>query len=114
MSTTVDVRLLPRVNVDILSFLDITAAPVTSALAPEGVLRLTFAGDLTAEQIRRVRVRCMAQDAEHEATLLEALAGVDTNDAYLARTTPTAAQTTAQVAALTRQVNALIALATRP
>ena len=114
MSTTVDVRLLPRVNVDILSFLDITAAPVTSALVPEGVLRLTFDGDLTADQIRRVKVRCMAQDADHEALLLEAMAGEASNDAYLARTAPTAAQTTAQVVALTRQVNALIALATRP
>lgn len=47
----------------------------------------------------------------NETTLRErALAALDTNRAYIARTSPTAAQTAAQVKALSQQNNSLIRL----
>lgn len=63
-----------------------------------------------------IRIDRRAPDAEAKVTKAETLVqrldhGLDVNAAYLALTTPTAAQTAAQVKALTREVSALIRLA---
>lgn len=82
------------------------------AWSSDGGLVVTFEGDLTPAQRAAVRLRCISTDAAEEALLTSVAEAYRANRAYLAGS-PTAAQVSEQVAALTRQVNALIRLVTR-
>lgn len=97
-------------------FADITAAPVVGVVhGPDGIgLTITFddaAAPLTNAQMNAVVLRCASPNANAEELRRRAAAATVANRNYLAIPTPSQAQATAQVAALTRQVNALIRFA---
>ncbi len=98
--------------VDVDTFADITTKEVTSVRWAEGGLEVQFATNLSDDEKRQVRVRCATPDAATETLMRQAWTAYQSNADALALTSPTAAQTATQVAALTRQVQALIRLAT--
>jgi hypothetical protein len=108
--TTVRVRLVRQLADD--GFVDVT--PATWQLVPDderGYMQVVFDGTLTAEQVEAVTNRCESINANGEELLRRARGALQSNRNYLATPTPTQAQVVAQVAALTRQVNALIRFA---
>lgn len=93
--------------VDVDTFTDITAVPVTSVeWGPDGELLIDFDGDLTAAEQRAVRIRCASADAAAEQLLRAMVAAWSNNQRFLALPAPlTIAQITEQLTALTRQIN---------
>ncbi len=96
-----------RPGIGLGSFADITTKACTGIDDDGGV---HFTVNLTADEKRRVQVRCLTTDATAETLLVQAWAAYQANVAYLALALPTPVQVTAQVAELTRQVQALIRL----
>lgn len=90
-------------------FADITTTPVAAiAWTSDGWLEIAFADTLTVDERQRVVIRCLSESANEERALLQARHAHQSNVTYLDATTHTAAEASAQVEALTRQVNALI------
>ncbi len=108
MIVTVDRLARP---VDVTTFTDITAKECLSvAWDDAGRLVVQFAVNLTVDEVRQVRVRCLTVDAAAETLLRGAVAAYTTNADYLALPAPTQAQAAAQITALTRQLQAVIRL----
>lgn len=106
MIVTVDRLARP---VDTATFTDITTKACTSVgWDADGKLAVQFAVNLTADETRQVRVRCLTADAAAETLLRGVVTAYTTNAAYLALSAPTAAQTAAHVGVLTRQVQLLL------
>lgn len=93
--------------VDLDTFTDITAVPVTSIeWGPDGELLIAFDGDLAASEQRSVRIRCASTDANEEQLLRAMVAAWTSNQRFLALPAPlTLTQIAEQVTALTRQIN---------
>ncbi len=108
MIVTVDRLARP---VDVATFTDITAKECLAVGWDDaGKLAVQFAVNLTAAEATLVRVRCLTVDAAAETLLRGAVTAYQTNADYLALPAPTQAQAGAQVAALTRQLQAVIRL----
>ncbi len=108
MIVTVDRLARP---VDVATFTDITAKECLSvAWDDAGKLVVQFAVNLTVDEIRQVRVRCLTFDAAAETLLRGAVAAYTTNADYLALPAPTTAQAGAQITALTKQLQAVLRL----
>ena len=102
----------PARDIDVTTFADITPiAVVCSPVWVAGGVQVEFASDLDDPTLRLCRIRAASKDAATETLMKAAIAAYVTDLAYLALPTPTAAQTTAQVQALTRQVQGLLKLA---
>lgn len=97
--------------VDVDTFADITAKSVTSVSWNEsGGLDIGFAVNLSTDEIRMVKIRCATADDAGEQLLRQAWTAFQNNADFLALPAPSTAQALAQVAALTRQVQAIIRL----
>lgn len=106
------VRVKAGGSLDMNSFDDITTGCETVTWDGSALV-VTFAGDLTAEQQLRVRIRCVSPDPDAETLLTAATQAYYANLDYLALDPPTTAQALAQVQALTQQVNGLLRFVTR-
>lgn len=92
-------------------FSDLTTKELTGHGWGEDGYWFQFAVNLSASEIEQVKLRCGSPDLATETLLRQAIAAYQANAAYLAAPAPTqAAQSAAQVAALTKQVNAMIRL----
>ncbi len=101
----------PRRYVDAGSFADITGKEcLGTGWDDDGRMTVQFAVNLTADEATRVRLRCVTADNGTETLLGQAWAAYQSNAGYLSTPAPTQAQAAAQVAALTRQLNAVIRL----
>lgn len=86
---------------------------MTTAKIVDGVVHYFDANGVEitlAEAIATAPFAETTVERNRRALIDKAQAALTSNDTYLARTAPTTAQNTAQVKALTRQVNALIRL----
>lgn len=104
MATTVTVPLTLR-PLDWAMFTDITDVPVMT-LNAAGIV---FDGWLSPDEIARVRIRLMTANAASEQTVLKAWTAIGNNNTFLGLASPTNADAVAQIQALTRQMNAVIA-----
>jgi hypothetical protein len=68
----------------------------------DGYPIIVFPSDLTADQIRQVRVRIATENADEEAVLLQAYQAFSANQAYVAA--PIAATNTARISDLETQM----------
>lgn len=94
------------------SFIDITTKEcIHVGPGALGGFDAQFAVNLTTDEARQVKVRCLTPDAAAETVFRAAAAAYSSNETYLALPAPTTAQTLAQVTAATRQLQALIRLA---
>lgn len=110
--TAVYGRLAPGRELGPADFADLTPVPVTAVeWVADGRLCVTFDGTLTDDEAAAARRRITSPDVDTETVRAQAVRAVVGNRAYLALAAPTAAETREQVAALTRQMNALIRLA---
>ncbi len=101
----------PRRYVDAGSFADITTKEcLGTGWDDDGRMTVQFAVNLTADETTRVRLRCVTADPTTETLLVQAWTAYQANAGYLALPAPTQAQAATQVAALTRQLNAVIKL----
>ena len=83
-------------------------------IAPLLVAAVTTLDPMTGAPVLAVRPAAELTDVAAAATLrAQAITALTTDAIFLALTTPTTAQTVAQVQALTRQTNALIRLVVR-
>ncbi len=106
MIVTVDRLARP---VDVATFTDITGKECISvAWDDAGKLVVQFAVNLTADEIRLVRVRCLTLDAAAETLLRGVVTAYTTNADYLALPAPTQTQALQQVSTLTREVQLLL------
>jgi hypothetical protein len=101
----------PRRYVDATSFADITTKEcLGTGWDDDGHMLVQFAVNLTADEVTRVRLRCVTTDPTTEGLLGQAWTAYQANVGYLAIPAPTQAQIAAQITALTRQLNAVIRL----
>jgi len=100
-------------SLDVGDFDDIDAGCESVAFDDGGALLVTFAGDLTVEQVLRVRIRCASLNTDAETLLTAAAQAYYNNLDYLALDPPTTLQALAQVDALTAQINGLLRFVTR-
>lgn len=89
-------------------FTDITSVAVSNMRWQDGVLEVTFDGDLTEAQVLAVQARMESRNANEETLRAQALQALTTNRTFLDLASPTNAQTLAQVKALTRQSTGVI------
>lgn len=108
-------NIAPARDVDSLDLSDLTTAQRTGPArwVGEDRLEVPFDRDLTADEAEAVRVRITSENGTSDTENLRraALAAFRANRDYLAVASPTSAQVRDQVAALTRQMQALIRLA---
>lgn len=105
----ITVRSIAR-PVDVDTFADITAKEVTSLQWIEDGLAIGFAVNLSADEVRLVRMRAASPDDATEQLLRQAWTAFQNNADFLALPAPSTAQALAQVAALTRQMQAIVRL----
>ncbi len=99
----------PRRWVGVASFADITTKEcLGTGWDDDGRMTVQFAVNLTVDEARLVRVRCLTFDAAAETLLRGAVTAYTTNADYLALPAPTTAQALQQVSTLTREVQLLL------
>lgn len=91
-------------------FADLGVPAASFAALPDGGQEVTVPETLTAQQVTVGRIRLMTATPDVEGTVTAAMTAVAGNAAFLALPSPSAAQSVAQVRALTRQVDAIIRL----
>jgi hypothetical protein len=107
MSTTVRVRLVRQLAPG--AFTDLTpSAWELWADDEHGWMQVHFTDDLTAAQIEAVQNRCESVNDNGAELRRRARAALVANRTYLLNPAPTAGEVRDQVAALTRQMNAVV------
>lgn len=96
-------------EIGLTTFSDLTTVPVRAVWwSDSGQVSVDFDGALTAGEVTAVTRRMATRNANEETLRQRAEGAFQANRDYIALTGPTAAQTTAQVKALSRQMNGIM------
>ena len=110
MTTSVPVNPPPGREIQFGDFADLTPIPLLQADLADIGFNLIFDGDITAAVQAQIVARAESTNANDETLRNRATTAMANNRTYLNLTQPANADVVAQVAALTRQMNAVIRL----